>query len=299
LDQHAALYERVILNKCHVKYLTASGTTTNGRMDMGIDYDGQDPVATIGGIQLLTPRADPPVWQNAVMVVDPSRAMGGKTTYHYTDHGVPRNSLGSLFAVVASSPVANSGDIWVDYSVTFYGPSPTIADEAVVNPIASTGYGHYVTDTSEWTLDGFAFGNSFQTGAAAEGDIVVDLSAAPAIESDSPLLPIFTVHVSNGSTAYLDQRFILSYTLQFKSTTATLDDVKTGILGEAGLITSDETSAAQVHAGIAASGFEAAGLTTVNTVAIGSFDFTIAPTVTGAGYSTGDQYTLTYSVTVV
>jgi hypothetical protein len=132
LDLLGSAWEQYKLHAAEVIYRSSVGTSTNGALIMGIDYDPRDAPTTLAGANVLTPRVRTTVWQSAAVRVDPSRAM--KAKWHYCDGpGDPSNeTLAAAFGVVVSgnsSATAGTimGEVWVRYKSTFTGPIPQAA----------------------------------------------------------------------------------------------------------------------------------------------------------------------------
>lgn len=137
LDQRGGLYEMYRLRgPVRITYQSAVGTTTNGEILMGIDYDAKDVVTTYAGTAALSPKRVGPVWRNIALSVPPARAMRQKWLYTnntFTPNWTSAKNLSERNAVlpddsiafalqVTSTAAASTGSLWVDYCVEFCSP---------------------------------------------------------------------------------------------------------------------------------------------------------------------------------
>lgn len=122
-----------------VQYKAAVGTTTNGEVLVGVDYDAKDAVLTYQGTAALSPKSMTPVWKDSNLVVPHNRAMKQKWLVTATDispvtnGGTPTNYRDDAVAFalnVTSTGTGSTGSIWIEYNVEFASPR---VPEPVVN----------------------------------------------------------------------------------------------------------------------------------------------------------------------
>lgn len=121
MDARAGLYEMYRILGVKYLYKSAVGTTTNGEVLMGIDFDSRDIVATYQGTAALQPKTLGPVWRDHTVVVPPARAMKQKwlLTSNLQDDAPARGA----FTLQVTSTASNStGSIWVEYHLEFASP---------------------------------------------------------------------------------------------------------------------------------------------------------------------------------
>jgi hypothetical protein len=150
-----------------VKYLykSAVGTTTNGEVLMGVDFDSRDLVLSYQGTAALQPKTLGPVWRDHTLVVPPARAMKQKwllTSNLRDDAPAP----GAFSFQVTSTATNSTGSVWVEYNLEFASPRiptrPTAITtisvnsagsssefvmsktDALVSPVVDRGDGFYV-----------------------------------------------------------------------------------------------------------------------------------------------------------
>lgn len=122
-------------------YKAAVGTTTNGEVLMGIDFDARDLVLSYQGTASLQPKTLGPVWRDHTVVVPPARAMKQKwlLTSNLQDDAPARGA----FTMQVTSTAANStGSVWVEYHLEFASPRmptrPVAISLAAVNTSQQT-----------------------------------------------------------------------------------------------------------------------------------------------------------------
>jgi len=131
LDAFASIFELYRLASLRVEYRAAVGTTVNGMVHIGIDFDANDTPTTTAGVAGLNPVMSIPVWKDSQMSVPVDRA--NKAMWLYTGinpTGVTHPDLGKALAcVIANSASQVIGEVWLNYEVEF--SSPKIGGEAV------------------------------------------------------------------------------------------------------------------------------------------------------------------------
>ena len=132
LDARGRMYEMYRLRgPVRVQYKAAVGTTANGEVLMGVDYDAKDSVLTYAGTAALSPKTMCPVWRDATLNIPHGRAMKQKWLVTATDMtptaagAAPTNFREDSIAyslIVTSTGDDNSGSLWVEYNVEFASP---------------------------------------------------------------------------------------------------------------------------------------------------------------------------------
>jgi len=151
LDAFAALYDMYRVNKCVVKYRTATGTTVNGAILMGVDYDLNDLPTTLQELQATTPRVRVPVWENATINLPVDRLNRKRWMMCKSGGGDVENAENAAATVLASAPTTNDdyGEVWVDYDITFAGPIAGVKE----SPTPPPPVGGFIPTTRVWRLN--------------------------------------------------------------------------------------------------------------------------------------------------
>lgn len=126
LDLRAGMYEMYRLRgPVKYAYKAAVGTTTNGEVIMGTDFDGREVVLSYQGTAALSPKSMGPVWRDQTLVVPPARAM--KQKWLLTSNLRDDAHADPAFTVqVSGTAVSQTGSIWVEYHIEFASPrAPT------------------------------------------------------------------------------------------------------------------------------------------------------------------------------
>lgn len=123
LDALGRLWELYRVNKVCVTYRTSSGTTTNGSLTFGVDYEGLDFVSTAVDVAILVPRMNLPVWASGSMSPSIDRVMKKKWLACHTDFNTMVDA-GFLVSIAGQgAPNTVAGTFWVSYDVTFTSPT--------------------------------------------------------------------------------------------------------------------------------------------------------------------------------
>lgn len=140
LDARGRMYEMYRLRgPVKVQYRAAVGTTANGEVLIGVDYDAKDAVLSYQGTAALSPKSMTPVWKDSVLSVPHNRAMKQRWLVTATNltpsttGGAPSNYRDDAIAFglnVTSTGTAATGSVWVEYNVEFASPR---VPEPVVN----------------------------------------------------------------------------------------------------------------------------------------------------------------------
>jgi len=145
LDARGRMYEMYRLRgPVRVQYRAAVGTTTNGEVLIGVDYDAKDAVLSYQGTAALSPKSMTPVWKDSVLVVPHNRAMKQKWLVTATDispttaGGTPINYRDDAIAFglnITSTGASATGSVWIEYNVEFASPRvpEPIVNASVVN----------------------------------------------------------------------------------------------------------------------------------------------------------------------
>lgn len=128
LSNLSKFFDRWKIYSCSFEYRPSVGTTTDGKVMMGINYvsDGGNKVSK-DTIAALTPFLDTPVWQSAKLVFPQNRLMVQK---EYQIDSSPSNGNWEFPGALEWSvggPTGGTkevGDIWVTYDVELFGTNP-------------------------------------------------------------------------------------------------------------------------------------------------------------------------------
>ena len=155
LDARGRMYEMYRLRgPVKVQYKAAVGTTVNGEVLIGVDYDAKDAVLTYSGTAALSPKAMSPVWRDCTLSVPHNRAMKQRWLVTANDiapaanGGMPTNFREDCVAfglMVTSTGEKSTGSIWVEYNVEFASPrvpEPLVNRSAVNNTNSIGPKGH-------------------------------------------------------------------------------------------------------------------------------------------------------------
>lgn len=180
LDARGRMYEMYRLRgPVRVQYRAAVGTTTNGEVLMGVDYDAKDCVLSYNGTAALSPKAMSPVWRDSTLNIPHARAMKQKWLVTATDisvtSGVPTNFREDSVAfalIVTNTGNASPGSIWVEYNVEFASPRvpEPVVNTSVVTNTSSAGLTNHSGYTSPVAAGGsFYLASSGGTPSFNEG----------------------------------------------------------------------------------------------------------------------------------
>jgi hypothetical protein len=122
LDAIGTLYEQWRLRSCVVRYATGSGATKDGLVHIGFVPDLLSLPTQLAGVVLLNPVVNTAVWEPNTLRIPTGEVNKGR--WLYTDAGGHHLDLiGFGVAVAYTGAAVNVGQIWVEYSVEFRGPS--------------------------------------------------------------------------------------------------------------------------------------------------------------------------------
>lgn len=112
-------YSRMVWHSARLIYKPAVGTTIDGEVAFGVDWDAKGEVPTTKGqIYQYSPSADGPVWRPIQLVLPSGQLMSRKEYLPHSDQP-EEQSPGKLY--VWAPGAKEYGSIWVDYDVTLKG----------------------------------------------------------------------------------------------------------------------------------------------------------------------------------
>lgn len=120
-------WERVVWHKLNFSWRPAVGTTTDGTVCYGVDWEPKDSkyAPTRAAIVSLTPVKDHPVWQatDRDPFVGTVNLLQSRRHYLLTGGDLEDSCPGSLLITVQGAPSKKMvGELWVHYDVSFLGP---------------------------------------------------------------------------------------------------------------------------------------------------------------------------------
>lgn len=115
-------YERIVWHSMRIHYKTASGTTKDGMITMGIDWNSNAKVENItkSQVQSYTPNCEFPVWIQSKSMVLPSSRLMSRKEYIIASKDVADKQPGQL-VVFPGGEAYEHGDLWVEYDVSLHG----------------------------------------------------------------------------------------------------------------------------------------------------------------------------------
>lgn len=142
LDAYALLYEQYRIERWNVRFTPRVGTTVSGMYVAGIVYSHADNPDGVGEVAALQPKIHHAVWQGGNLSAAPGRLMKQKWMYTWDGKVAVEDSVAGKVAVHLDGDQAEV-DVWVDYAVTFNGPTQSAKNTAYV----------LKHDGSSWKLD--------------------------------------------------------------------------------------------------------------------------------------------------
>lgn len=126
LDKLGAVFERYQVHSCTLHWRTTSGTTRNGAVVVGVDWDPKDSPGNFQQVAALAPNCRGAVWSEFNLPLPPSKLMS--RTWLMTGSGTTDRDEAAFAVSVAvqadATTVATTyGDLWVTYKVTLQGPT--------------------------------------------------------------------------------------------------------------------------------------------------------------------------------
>nr|QRD99878.1 MAG: capsid [Culex impudicus luteo-like virus] len=125
LGKLAANFEQIEWHSIKLVWKPAVGTTFNGSVVIGVDWNANTTEATRAKAQAAVPHIDTPIWQKGVMVLPQNRLQSRKTYVLGADSKVDQGPGVVLFTARVSAPDREVflGDLWLDYKVRLIGPT--------------------------------------------------------------------------------------------------------------------------------------------------------------------------------
>lgn len=142
LDNYAVLYDQYKIEKWNVRFTPRVGTTVSGMYVAGIAYSHLDNPDGVADVAALAPKIHHAVWQGGNLSAAPSKLMKQKWMYVYSAKASAEDTIAGKVAIFVDGDKAEI-DVWVDYAVSFTGPTTAKKEEHVLQ-----------TDGKKWTLDG-------------------------------------------------------------------------------------------------------------------------------------------------
>jgi hypothetical protein len=133
LDNFAKIYERYRIHSCTAHYRTLVGTTTNGAVVFGVDWDfkyfGTTAPTSMAEITVKAPSRRSAIWQEFNMPLPSNQLMDRKIkpvlsesteVGDYISDSVCSLLVGMSFD--SDSAVKSLGEVWLTYDIEFLGP---------------------------------------------------------------------------------------------------------------------------------------------------------------------------------
>lgn len=127
LDKIALSWDRYVVTHVTIFYRSSSGTTRNGAVVVGVDWDVASGAGDLAYAQTLQPRLRLPVWESGQMVLPANLLMSRKFLLVSPNETAQINPDYGAFKVVAAvtstSDASSIGELWVRYTVVFHSPT--------------------------------------------------------------------------------------------------------------------------------------------------------------------------------
>jgi hypothetical protein len=137
LDQFSTLYEEYKVVNCLVRYITGVGTTRDGRIIIGCDFEPGDAVSSYADVSIEEPHCRSAVWENMNMVVPVDKIMKGKT-WLACRTSEPSEQGFALDVAVDGDADITYGEVWVRWTVEFSSPTNGKQDVATSSDVLAT-----------------------------------------------------------------------------------------------------------------------------------------------------------------
>lgn len=168
LDTFARMFEEYKIDRWTVKIRPVVGTTTAGSYVVGGSYDYARPPATFNELAVCSPKATGTVWQPGSISMAPARLMRQKWLITSAKNVTKDESVAGYVGVALDGATsATTVAVWVDYSVTFQGPSTRTQTDDVAYLYNKT--------SAQWTDD---TGRVVQTVTPIEQPVTLDVEIA-------------------------------------------------------------------------------------------------------------------------
>jgi len=129
LDNLAKVFERYILHSATVHFRTRVGTSKDGAIICGIDWDGSSVLPSkLRDVAVKSPSKRSAIWNQFDMPLPSNQLMAIKIRPTASSSVVPSAYSNTAFDLVwaimheASKSARTWGEIWLTYDVTFQGP---------------------------------------------------------------------------------------------------------------------------------------------------------------------------------
>jgi hypothetical protein len=124
LDKMAIPFDRYVLLRVEVLYKPSVGTTKDGFVVIGVDWDVAGQVSTLAGAQTLLPRVRIPVWQEQRMVLPTNRLMSRRFLLCSSNVALSKDpDYGCFGLAISCNQATEVGEIWVRYRIQLSGPT--------------------------------------------------------------------------------------------------------------------------------------------------------------------------------
>ncbi|QSL99569.1 MAG: putative capsid protein [Pythion sobemo-like virus] len=125
LNKLAGNFDQIEWLSASLVWKPAVGTTFNGSLIIGVDWNAAANDAKRVVVQATVPHVDTPVWQQARLAMPANRLQSRKAYILKADAAVD-SSPGVVLVNAKTNKVADDtflGDLWLDYRVRLMGPS--------------------------------------------------------------------------------------------------------------------------------------------------------------------------------
>lgn len=125
LDNNAKIYDRYIVRSVTIHYKSNVGTTKNGYIVFGIDWDIATPPTTVGHVSQMQPNMRTPIWKDASFTLPAQLLMSRRylKTVTATSQDFDTDAFRVYYWIAADAGVI--GTMWVTYDVELQGPRAT------------------------------------------------------------------------------------------------------------------------------------------------------------------------------
>lgn len=116
-------FDRIVWMRARVTWKPCVGTTTNGSLVYGVDWNSNKSGPTRESVQALTPNVENAVWQAATLVLPQDRLMT-RRYYNLNSASKEDRQPGTLSYHVKGAAQATAqplGDLWIEYTVRLSG----------------------------------------------------------------------------------------------------------------------------------------------------------------------------------
>jgi hypothetical protein len=121
----AAMYETYRVDKMVLHYCPAVGSTVDGMLHVGIDYDPEDSDGKVQDVVSCSTKVTTQVWKETTLNIPPSRLNKAKWMYTFSPNGYDHRDLGAtaklLYYASGGATARAVGELWLEYRVTFTG----------------------------------------------------------------------------------------------------------------------------------------------------------------------------------